>query len=169
MTPAAAGNHTIGATFAVTTVHTTSNDSKTLTVNTRHTTSVVSFSINPVVVNQATAVTVTVTDDDTNGTKLTPTGTIALTNSGGEAFSGPCTLSGNGASASCTVNMTPAAAGNHTIGATFAVTTVHTTSNDSKTLTVNTRHTTSVVSFSINPVVVNQATAVTVTVTDDDT
>jgi hypothetical protein len=91
-----------------------------------------------------------------------------LTNSGSESFSGACVLSGSGGTATCSVTLTPAAAGNHNISASFAATTVHSASSDSKTLTVNTRATTTGVSFSTNPDDVNQPTTATVTVTDSD-
>jgi hypothetical protein len=124
--------------------------------------------VNPVVVNQSTHVIVAVTDDDPAGSPLTPAGTIALTNSGGEPFSGPCVLSGSGATANCTVTLNPGAAGNHLIGASFTATPVHSASSGSNTLVVNTRHTTTAVTFAPNPVVVNQGSIVTVTVTDND-
>src|SRR5439155_943639 len=167
-TSAAVTPQHIGASYGGSDVHQTSSAAAfSLTVTTRHTTTTVSLNPATVVVNQPSSVTVTVTDDDPNGTKQTPTGTITLTNSGSEAFGGtPCTLAGTGASASCTVSLNPAAAGNHTIGATFVATSVHTTSTDSKTLVVTTRATTTAVAFNPSTVVVGQPSTVTVTVTD---
>jgi YVTN family beta-propeller protein len=109
-------------------------------VNTRHTTSVLTFSINPVAVNQQTTVTLTVTDDDPKGTASTPSGTITLgSNVPSDSFSpATCMLAGSGATASCPVNLTastttPAA---HVITGTFAADGVHSGSNSSPILTV---------------------------------
>src|SRR3989449_857634 len=149
LNPAAAGAHTIGATFAATSVHTTSTDSKTLTVTTRHTTTTVSLTPASVVVNQPSSVPITVTDDDTHGTPLTPSGPITLSNSGSEAFLMIRRPPRATRFPSTTLfRSNPAAAGAHTIGATFAATSVHSTSTASATLTVTTRHTTTTVSLS---------------------
>lgn len=70
----------------------------------------VACSASVAVVGQVTACTATVSDAPTSA-QGTPTGTVSFTTSGAGTFGGPCTLSGSGASASCSVSYTPSALG----------------------------------------------------------
>jgi hypothetical protein len=173
------GTHNITASYPGSQVHTASSSSAALTVSTRHTISVLSFSRNstPVTaadVNQGTTVTLTVTDDDKNGTAETPKGTISFSSATGSDSFNPdtCILSGSGASASCSVILTAASAnpGSHAITGTFSPDDVHSGSNNPQSIAVNTRHTTSAVTFSASANTVAIATQITLTatVTDDD-
>ncbi len=172
ITPAAASIHTITVTFAQTAVHQGSDNSPgaSLAVTTRHTTTTVAFNPTSVDVGQATTATITVTDDDANGTKSFPTGTVSVASDSGDTITGACTLASTATAgvSKCQVTVTPTHASTHTITATFAATTIHTASSGNNGLNVTTRHTTTTVAFVDNPVVVNQTTTVNVTVTDDD-
>ena len=147
------------------------------TVNTRHTTTTVALNPSSIVVNQQSTVTVTVTDDDLNGTAESPTGSVTVTSdSGGDNTSdaivgSPCTLSSTTTGVStCQVTIRPPGKGSspHTVTASYAGTHVHTASTGSAALTVTTRHTHTAVMLNSASVVVNQTSTVTVTVTDDD-
>src|SRR5436309_2901961 len=108
-------------------------------VNVRPTTTTVSCSPASVPVGSSTSCTATVTDTGP-GTAITPTGVVAFSSSGSGAFtpSDSCTLSGSGASASCSVTYTPSAVetGSHTITASYAGDSAHSTSSGTFALTV---------------------------------
>src|SRR2546425_11139962 len=108
-------------------------------VNVRPTTTTVSCSPASVPVGSPTSCTATVTDTGP-GTAITPTGVVAFSSSGSGAFtpSDSCTLSGSGASASCSVTYTPSAVetGSHTITASYAGDSAHSTSSGTFALTV---------------------------------
>ena len=168
ITPTHASVHNITATFPAGAPHTTSTDTKGLTVNTRATATAVTFGASPIVVGQTTTVNVTVTDVDASGTKSNPTGTVSITSSvGSDVITGTCSLTNSGTdAATCSVSIKAVSASVHNITATFPATSVHSTSTDTKGLTVNTRATSTVVTFGANPIVVNETTTVNVTVTD---
>ncbi|MFN8454654.1 MAG: YDG domain-containing protein [Anaerolineae bacterium] len=74
------------------------------------------------------------------GGSNTPAGNVSWTTSGAGSFvTSPCTLSGSGASATCSVTYTPSSVGSgtHTITATYAGNTNFTTSNGNQGVTVN--------------------------------
>ncbi len=80
-----------------------------------------------VVVGASATCTATVTDIAGSG-QTTPMGTVNFTSSGDGAFDGgPCTLSGSGFSASCSVSYTASAAGfgTHTLTANYGGETSH--------------------------------------------
>src|SRR5881397_1860964 len=70
---------------------------------------------------------VSATVTDTFSSPTTPTGTVMFTNTGSGAFTpaNSCTLSGTGASSSCSVTYTPSAAGSQTITGTYSGDSVH--------------------------------------------
>ncbi len=178
LTPQAAGTDTLTAIYSGDGNFNGSSSPGVLqTVNTRHTTTTVSFTPSTVVVNQQTTVTITVTDDDPNGTAESPMGLISVTSdSGGDGnadtiVGSPCTLSSGATGvSSCQVTLRPhgKGSGTHTVTASFTKTTVHSASTGSGMLTVNTRHTHAAVVLGPASVVVNQTSTATVTVTDDD-
>jgi RTX calcium-binding nonapeptide repeat (4 copies)/Fibronectin type III domain len=102
------------------------------------TSTAVSCSPNPVAVGQPTTCTATVTDTE-SGVTSTPGGTVGFDSSGSGGFSGnPCTLSGSGASADCSVTYTPSAVGSrsHTITARYSADAIHNDSSGSQPVTV---------------------------------
>jgi hypothetical protein len=143
-------------------------------VGTRHTTTTVGFSPTSVDVNQSSTTTVTVTDDGASGTKSNPLGTVALSSSiNGDTISGsPCTLVAvvnSTTQTSCQITVTPNSASIHTLTANYTANdSKHSNSSGNAGLTVNKRATTTIVSFSANPIVETDNTTATVTVTDTD-
>ena len=113
--------------------------------------------------------TVTVTDTSTVGTPVTPYYYSAsiVTDSLG-SFAGGCYLSGSGSSASCTVAYTPTVVGIHRITANFQSDGYHSPSSGFFDITVNpsTKAPTLTSVSCDTPVVVNQASTCTATVTD---
>ena len=116
------------------------------TVNTRHTTTTVSLSPTTVVVDQGSTVTVTVTDDDANGTRSFPSGDVAVTSTvGGDTITSPCSLAPDAFAAiflgitrsTCSVTVTPHAPGERTITGVVAATAVHSGSSGTADLTVS--------------------------------
>jgi hypothetical protein len=110
------------------------------TIGARSTTTVVSFSTNPVSYGNGTNATVTVTDTDANGTKSFPTGTVSVASDSGDTIAAPCTLASTATAgvSSCTVAITPTHASTHTISAGYPGDTAHSSSSDTgKALTVN--------------------------------
>jgi hypothetical protein len=92
----------------------------------------------PAIIGSATNCTVTVTDNSP-GTFITPTGLVTLTTTGSGTFTGPCTLSGTTATATCTVTYTPSgtSARNDIIGFNYPGDTNHTTSSGNFLLVVD--------------------------------
>jgi len=101
----------------------------------RTTSTTLACSPSTVAVNVPTTCTVTVTDVS-SGTPVTPTGTVTMSPGGGS-----CTLSGAGATASCTIPYTPSSGqeGADVLTATFPGDSVHSTSAGITTLTVTQR------------------------------
>lgn len=170
---AAVSAHPIVATFPETANFLGSNDSQSLMVYRRTAETTVSFDPSSVLVGQGSTATVTVRDAEPNGTKYDPSGTVTLSGETGDAFTpaASCVLvdgtPGDGMS-SCTATVTPDRFGNgvHAISASFAQTDVHLADDGSADLTVSRRSTMTEVSLSPSAVVVNESSAVTVTVTD---
>ena len=154
----ASGPQTIAAAFAGNSVHAPSQASVALGVNPRQTSTKVTLSKNPVVVNESVTATATVTDIDA-GTQSAPTGDVTI---GGS----PCTLSGSGTSTSCSVTLVFGASGPQTIAASYAGTAAFTASTGSASLQVNTRSTSTALSPNPATMLVGQPTTLTITVTD---
>src|SRR5436309_367564 len=115
-----------------------------------------------VVVNQATSCTATIRDTQTSGATA-PTGTVTFTPAG------TCTLGNpSGSSASCSVNVTPTAAGPMSVSARYNGDSTHATSSGSTTINVNKRATSTAVNCGPNPVNTNSSTNCTATLTDTD-
>jgi hypothetical protein len=133
------GTHTITADYGGDSTHATSSGATTVTVTKRSTSTSVSCAPGTVAVGQSTACTATVADTGT-GTQTTPSGTVSFTSSGPGSFGGsPCTLSGSGPSASCTVAYMPGASGtlrSDTITASYSGDSTHQTSNGSTAVAV---------------------------------
>src|SRR3989449_4403420 len=113
-----------------------------------------------IAVNQVTTCTAAVTDTSTLGA-VAPTGTVSFTPSGSCALSSP-----SGASASCSVNITPTATGTLTVSATYGGDPTHNGSSNSTSVIVSPRTTTATVSCSPSTVVVGQSTSCIIDVTD---
>src|SRR2546427_443971 len=134
----------------------------------RSTSTTVSCTPNPVLVNGSTTCTATVTDTD-SGTKTTPTGTVSFASNKSGTFSvSSCTLSGTGASASCSVAYTPSEVATHRITASYGADETHKASNDAFDLNVNKRATSTSVACSPPDVPVGVSTTCTATVRDTD-
>jgi len=164
-TPSASGSFNFSAQVVDSTAgtHQSATQTFTLTINGRSTATSIAFGANPVVVGQTTSVTVTVTDTQGSGTATSPAGTIALTGSGLSAPS--CVLvPGVAGVSTCSVMVTPTAAGTNTIGATFPASTVHLMSGSSTGLTVNRAATATTVTSTPNPSVFGQSVTFTATV-----
>jgi Ca2+-binding RTX toxin-like protein len=139
-----------------------------LGVSTRSTSTSVSCSPATVIFGQSTTCTATVTDTAA-GTASTPSGAVRFGSSDPGSFSGsPCTLSGSGASASCSVTYTQNAvdSGSPTITAGYGGDTIHATSSGSQTVTVVGHPTSTKVSCSPDSVNVGHSSTCTATVTD---
>jgi hypothetical protein len=122
-------------------------------------------------VNQATTVNITVTDDDGNGTKSFPTGTVGVISSvGSDVITGTCSLAASPAPgvSTCAVALTAPAASIHMITATFNATAIHSGSSGNNGLTVNKRSTFTTVSLDPPIVIESQTSLVTATVADND-
>ena len=123
----------------------------------------------PVVVDQGSLCTVTVTDSAGVGTSTVPAGSIAFSSARDGAFSSPsCSLSGG----TCSVTYTPTTVdgGSHTISATYTASDdIHATSSDSagSAILVSARATTTLV-ICQTPIVVDETSICSVTVTDTD-
>jgi Ca2+-binding RTX toxin-like protein len=119
--------------------HAASTDSRMITVVAGHPTSTsVSCSPNILAIEQSTTCTATVTDASSAPT--TPTGQVGFYPGGPGSFSGtPCTLSGAGASASCSATFTPSgpeAGGDTMLLATYLGDGVYLDSSATTTVTV---------------------------------
>src|SRR5438093_1959537 len=168
ITPAATGPLSISASYGGDASHATSSGATALTVNKRATTTAVSCALGTVVVNIQSSCTATVADTSP-GAVITPTGSVGFSSSGTGTFSAPsCTLSGTGASASCSVNYTPTTrnGGTHTITGSHGGDASHNTSFNTFYMTVTPRATTTAVTCNSATVVVNQQTMCSATVTD---
>ena len=127
------------------------------------TTVALSCSPNPIVINQATTCTVTVTD--TSSTPLAPTGYIIT----GNPDNVMCTLGqATTNSARCSFNLTGAQWGSITAAATYAGDSSHYKNENTTEVNVNKRATATVISCSPDPVPNGTAAVCTAAVTDTD-
>src|SRR5437667_2885299 len=132
----------------------------------------VSCSPSPVVVNQATSCTATVTD--TSAGPTTPTGSVSFTTNSTGTFnptSASCTLAAGttAGTATCSLGYTPTVTGHHLITGSYGGDSTHGTSQGTFTIPVTTpppHTTTTLLSCSPGPVTVNTASSCTATVTD---
>jgi hypothetical protein len=141
-TPSAVGTgvNTITATYGGDSIHADSSGSETVTVL-RSTSMGVSCAPGTVAVGQASTCTATVTTDPVGGAPPPPpTGSVGFATSGAGSFNAnQCTLSGSGASASCSVSYTPAALGSlrtDTITASYGGDSTHAGSSATAAVTV---------------------------------
>src|SRR6266540_4204510 len=118
----------------------------------------------PVVINQGSTCTVTVTDTSATGA-TTPTGTVSLGETGVTGAFTTCNLSGATASATCTSTFTASTSGSASVTASYPGDSTHDASSGTANIVVNQRATTTTVSCT-TPVVINQGSTCTVTVTD---
>ena len=138
-----------------------------LTVNLVSTSAVIACG-SSVTVGVPTSCTVTVSDV-APGT-LTPTGAANLSSNSSGTFNppSPCTLSDTTSSASCTVTYTPLVLGAHNITATYTGDNKHGTSAGFAVLSPG-KHSTSTSISCSSPILVNQDSTCTATVTDTST
>ncbi len=174
-----AGTTTITGNYSGDGFHPASSGNTSLAVNLRTTTTTVTCSPGTVAIDAKTTCTATV-DDTAAGTTSAPEGTVSFSSSGPGDFSNPqpggtapsCNLSAVDAdTSSCTIEYTPTGnAGTHTITGSYtpagASTGVHDTSSDTFDVTVTLRTTVTTVTCSATPLVVNEQTICTVTMTD---
>ena len=117
-------------------IHASSSASATLIVKPRTTSTIVTCAPGAIQTGQTTTCTARVVDV-ASGTPSTPTGTISWTSSGlGTFSSATCTLSGVGATASCSVSYAPTASGSQVITASYGGDTVQPASTQPATLVV---------------------------------
>jgi hypothetical protein len=161
---------TITANYNGDTNHSTSSNTTSLVVQGKHATATAISCVSPADKNVATTCTATVTD--TNGSPVTPTGTVSnwrITNNVSGTFNPTsCTLSPTGTTgvASCTVQFTPTSVGSTSqdnLAADYGGDTAHNTSSGTFTLFVRSVVT---VAVSCNPssLVVGSPTTCTVTI-----
>jgi hypothetical protein len=126
---------------------------------------------NPDAVNAPSTCTVTVTDLSF-GTPVTPTGTVTITqtplSAGTLSNGGTCTLSGGGATATCTVTYTPSLGQEGIIGltASYPGDVIHSPSTGQTTMTATQRSTTTGVVCAPSLTTPNTPTNCVITVTD---
>lgn len=143
LTPGSVGLLNLTASYAGSSAYTpasSTNDFDATLAPGRATSTSVSCTPSSPAVGTAAACKATVTDTGL-GAATTPTGTVGFSSDSSGAFSGPgssCTLSGSGASASCTVDYTPSAVGSgtHKITAAYGGAATHAASSGSAQLTV---------------------------------
>src|SRR5437899_532286 len=167
-TPSSAGQYSFNATYSGDTNNNQVTSScELLTVSLVSTTTGIGCG-SSVTVGVPTSCTITVSDV-APGT-LTPTGAVNLSTNSSGTFSppSPCTLSGTTSSASCTVTYTPLVLGAHNITATYTGDNKHGTSAGFAVLSPG-KHSTSTSISCSGPVLVNQASTCTATVTDTST
>jgi hypothetical protein len=165
-TPSGSGTFTFTAQVVDSTVGTPQTASQTfsLTVNARASATSIAFVPTAVVVGQPAATTITVVDAEVSGTKVTPSGTVALTGTGLSAAS--CVLvPGVLGTASCPVTVTPTAPGTDTIGANFPASSSHLLSGATSGLVVTQAATSVVVTSSAASPVFGQSLTLTAAVT----
>ncbi len=129
------GAPTITGTYIGAGKHNGSSGSTVLTISLRSSGTSVVCTPGTINYQGTTSCVITVSDTDTNP-KTTPTGTVALSVSGGTGtFGGACTL----AAGTCTVTYTATGVGTgtHTITANYGGDTAHATSSGTATVTVN--------------------------------
>jgi Phosphoesterase family/PKD domain/Bacterial Ig-like domain (group 3) len=162
-TPTTAGNGLVTGTYNGDSSHGGSTSTAASITADPRTTSTSLVCPSPVVVNQASSCTATVSDTSP-GTTITPSGSINFTETGapGSLSSATCTL----ISGSCSVSFTATATGTAMIVAAYGGDTGHNASTSSgASMTINQR-TTSTALACTGPVAVNQTSSCTATITD---
>src|SRR2546430_12482362 len=146
-----------------------STSSATITVNLISTTTALSCASSATINTQASCF---VTVSDTAPGTLTPSGTVSFSSNSTGTFSPPasCTLSGSGASATCSVSYTPTVLGHHLISASYQGDSLHSGSGPATALIATSpapiHTTTTTVSCAPTTVIVNEASSCSATVTD---
>ncbi len=168
-TPTAAGTQVITTSYGGDSYWSPATASFTLTVTPNATSTSLSCTPNPVSSNQPSTCTATVTDTGTN--PITPTGSVSFSQTGGsDGFSDTqCTLSGSGATSSCSVTYTQTDSGSPTVAATYNPDAAHTGSSNSTPLTIDANPTTTAVSCQPGNPHAGAQTSCTATVTDNGT
>src|SRR3989449_353756 len=167
-TPSSAGQYSFNATYSGDSNNNqVTSNCELLTVNLISTTTGIVCG-SSVTVGVPTSCTVTVSDV-TPGT-LTPTGAVNLSSNSTGTFSppSPCTLQGTANSATSMVSCTPFVLGAHNITATYTGDNTHRGSTGSSVLSPG-KHSTSISVSCSSPVLANQASTCTATVTDTST
>jgi hypothetical protein len=168
-TPSAVGTQNIYAYYgAILSEHAPSSGAQQITANAapsglRSTSTALSCPAG--VVNQPLTCTATVNDTSGSGATL-PTGTVSVVNTYGTGgvTSSPCSLSGSGTTATCTVTYTPSQSTTHQLKATYSGDGTHATSSGTGSTFVNRRATTTAISCT--PTTVDNPSTCTATVTD---
>src|SRR3989441_723865 len=167
-TPSASGTATIRGDYGGDATHATSFGTSAISVGTHPTTTTLSCSPTAVFINQATSCTATVKDTSSSGA-TTPTGSVSWTSSGtGNFVTSPCTLATlNTTTATCSVTYTQTAGtSTTTITGTYSGDSTHSAGlPGTTTITVNLRTTSTSITCG-SPVVANQGSTCTATVTD---
>ncbi len=140
---------------------TTANDAAQLMVNPRATLTSVACA-DPSITNHGSACNVTVTDNSP-GAFITPTGTVALTQTGVTGTFTACTLVGTSASATCSSTFAGSTPGTAVITASYPGDPTHTSSSDTKDIAVSSAL--SIASFTVSLASVDAGEKVTFTVT----
>jgi PKD repeat protein len=162
-TPTVTGNALVTGTYGGDSSHSGSTSlAVNITANPR-TTSIVVACSGPVVVNQASSCTATVSDTSFGAT-IIPSGSVSFTETGaaGSFNSTACTL----VSGSCSVTFTATAKGTATITSAYSGDSAHNTSASTGANVAVNQRTTSTAITCTSPVVVNQASNCTATITD---
>jgi hypothetical protein len=134
--PSGAGNHTVTADYAGDGDHGPSSGTDQISVALRDTTTSVACT-SPIALGASSTCTATV-KDTSPGTAITPSGAVHWFPGGTEEFSNDtCSLTGAGATATCSVTYTPVTGGAHDIGATYGGTGTHATSAGGGQVTAN--------------------------------
>jgi parallel beta-helix repeat protein len=158
-TPTTTGSQQITGNYGGDAAHPVSSGSFTISVGATPTSTSVTCTPSLPFVGQVTACTATVTD--VSATPNTPTGTVNFTPGGS------CTIAGTGATAACSVNITPSQAGPLTVSANYGGDSTHATSSGTRTVAIN--HRTTSTSLTCNPAIqfVGQGTSCTAIVADN--
>jgi PKD domain/Bacterial Ig-like domain (group 3) len=160
-----AGTHTIASTYSGDGTHNGSTSSSFALAVTLRTTSTSVSCATSVMINQGSTCNATVTDTSA-GTFITPTGTVALNETGTAGTFTTCTLAGSTASATCSSTFTATASGTASVTASYPGDAAHSSSNSTASIVVNLRTTSTTISCSPSSVVVNQTTSCTAIVAD---
>ncbi|HLE57029.1 MAG TPA: Ig-like domain repeat protein, partial [Rhodothermia bacterium] len=177
-TDAATNPHSITASYGGDSTYSVSSDLFSQTLQLRAADVQVVCELADVFIGQAVTCHVTVVDDSTDGTPVTPQGSVGFDDNGkaGTFSAASCTLDGNG---KCNVDYTPAAGDAGVLPATFAQTTitstytpatspaVHAAGVSDQEITVHLRPTSTMVSCTPNNTYVLEIITCTVTVTDE--
>src|SRR3989441_1166826 len=144
-----------------------SSGTTSIVVNPRATTTTVTCTT-PVVINVGSTCNVTVTDVS-SGTTSTPTGTVALSETGVTGSFTTCTLAGTTALATCTSTFTASTSGTASSTANYPGDGAHAASSGTANIVVNIRGTNTTVVCSPTSISPGLATTCTATVTDPAT